>query len=203
MRRVRGWCGVIAGILLAVVVSAHASSFTLQKLLAHIAPADGTMERAYLQTRESSMLTESVTMEGTIRYRYPGYLHKSGSGTDGTRTVIIDGDTVHVERDGERTTVPLNRFRVLKTLMVLLDAMSQGNADRLRERFRVELEGSMEKWKLSLESRESIGNESDRTRQRQDTIELEIRGRDDEIRRIVLESSDSGRVTFEFQGEGN
>lgn len=192
---------MILGILFAVAFPAHASSLTLQKLLDHIAPVDGTIERTYLQTRESSLLTDSVSMKGTIRYRYPGYLHKSGNDAEGTRTVIVDGDTVHIERHAERTTLPLDRFRVLKALMLLLDAMAQADADRLREQFRVELKGSIEEWRLLLESRESIGNDPDRLRQRQDGIQLEIAGQDDEIRRIVLESPDSGRVTFEFSGE--
>lgn len=194
---------MIPAMLLVFVFPVHASSLRLERLLEHVAPADGTMERTYRQTRESSMLTESVSMEGTIRYRYPGYLRKSESGAEDTRTVVVDGDTVHVERDGERSTFPLDRYRVLKALMFLLDAMAQADADRLREHFRVELEGDIVEWRLLLESRTADGKGSDRTMRQQGGIELELFGRDDRIRRIVLESSDSGRMVFEFGDEGH
>lgn len=194
---------MIPAMLLVLAFPLHASSLRLERLLEHVAPVDGTMERTYRQTRESSMLTESASVEGTIRYRYPGYLHKSESGTEDARTVIVDGDTVHVERDGERSTFPLDRYRVLEALMFLLDAMAQADADRLREHFRIELEGDIEEWRLLLESRTAGGNGSDRGMQQQGGIELELFGRDDRIRRIVLVSSGSGRMMLEFGDEGH
>lgn len=188
--------------LLTVTSLVPASSLDLDQLLERIAPADGTIERDYTQTRESSLLTESITTRGRIHYESPGYLRKTGTDEDGRHEVVVDGDTVHVERDGEETSFPLGRSPELEALMLLLDAVARADGELLRERFRVELVGEIDKWEMQLESLTPVENESRGVPQNRKSIRLDILGGSNGVHRIMLDSSSSGSMTLEMHGDG-
>ncbi|MEX1081500.1 MAG: LolA-related protein [Halofilum sp. (in: g-proteobacteria)] len=124
---------------------------SLEDLLARLAPPNGRFESTYTQTRESSLLTESARTQGRIVYESPGHLRKSEQGPNGERVIEIREGTVEIRGPDETRRFPVSRARPLEQLMRLLEALATGDAEALREHFKVEFDGGDDPWTLMLE----------------------------------------------------
>ena len=188
-------------VLLLITGSASAAP-TVDDLLARLAPADGVIASAYVQTRESGLLTETVTTEGELHYASPGKLEKTEIDADGERTVRIADATVHIEGPEETRRFPLSRSRQLQALMALLEAFATGDADLLREHFSAELATADDDWRLRLQTREEQQS-GNRPSQASQPLRVEVWGSADGVREILLASPQGGRLRLELdEAEG-
>lgn len=181
---------------LVLVMGSASASPAVDDLLARLAPADGVIASAYVQTRESGLLTEAVTSEGELRYTSPGQLEKTEIVAEGERTVRIADATVHIDGPDGTRRFPLSRSRQLQALMALLEAFATGDAQALRERFTAELATDSENWRLRLQTRET--QSGDRPSQEPRPLRVEVRGEADEVREILLTSPQGGRLRLEL-----
>lgn len=188
-----GWIALAA----CLWVPAFAGTPSLEDILARTAPADGVIASEYTQIRESGLLTEEVRVEGEIRYRSPGTLYKTEEDSAGTRTVVIDERTVRIESADGTRTFSLARSPQLEALMMLLEGFARGDAASVREHFSAEVDGTEADWQLRLEARRRDTRGEGQTR----PLRIRVSGHEASVRRIVLDSPASGRVTLELTGE--
>lgn len=197
----RRWLAVVI-LGLWAPLPAHAGTPSLEDVLASIAPEGGRFESDYVQTRESGLLTEDVSVTGHIRYRSPGYLRKTEESASERRVVVIEDATVRVESDEATRSFALGRSRELELLMTLLEAVALGDAELLRKRFATTVNGVPDAWNLELESKEAVAGSTGKRSGDQESVRLRVSGDRERIERIELDPPDGSRVVLDLVGDG-
>jgi Outer membrane lipoprotein carrier protein LolA-like len=141
-------CFAIALLALAAARASAATpdADTLIGSLGRAAPAS----IAFAEVRFSSLLREPLIVAGELRYAGPARLEREVTSPYRERTVI-EGDSVRVERDGERSrTFTLRRTPELRGLMAGFGAVLGGDAPAVRRNFELQVGGEHDAWSLEL-----------------------------------------------------
>ena len=185
-------------LLSAAALPAAADDLAPDDLLERLAPDDGAIASAYVQTRESGLLTETVRTAGEIHYRSPRTLEKTERSDAGERTVHIADGTVRMVGEEDERRFPLTRSRELVALVELLEAVATADAELLRERFDVVTQGTDADWRLALEQHAAgSGSRGDAT---EEPLRVVVVGAHDEVHEIRLDAPDRGRLRIELRG---
>lgn len=106
---------------------------------------------------------------------------------------MIDGDTLVMQRDGRRRTVPAAQFPGVAALVGGLRDTLGGNAAALRRMFKVVVQGDAGRWQMDLLP-------SDPT-SAQLVNRITLRGRDDQVLEVETLQADGDRSVMTLSPE--
>ncbi|CAG4883455.1 Outer-membrane lipoprotein carrier protein [Georgfuchsia toluolica] len=130
------------------VSSVHADDFDLVHLmqLLSLAPA---AEVFYTEKKYSSLLTEPVVSSGTLAYRRPDTVEKNML-SPRKESFRIAGNALIVTRKGSEKSYPLSSQPLLVAFAASLRGVLGGDAELLRQHYRLALEGDEQQWRLEM-----------------------------------------------------
>ncbi|MCK9381489.1 MAG: outer membrane lipoprotein carrier protein LolA [Sulfuritalea sp.] len=138
----------IALMALLVAITAHADNFDLARLM-QLLTLSPEGEVAYTEKKYSSLLTEPVVSSGTLSYRRPDTVEKNMVSPRKERFRIA-GEELIVARKGIENRYPLSSQPLLSAFAASLRGVLGGDAELLRQHYRLKLEGEEQAWRLEL-----------------------------------------------------
>jgi hypothetical protein len=167
--------------LLALCATAEAlDANTLIGRLAKPAPAS----IAFREVRFSSLVNEPLIVSGELAYAGPASLDRRVS-TPYRETIEIRGESVRVEREGERArTFGLNRAPELRGLLSGFSGLLTGDPAAIERSFRTDASGTDDSWTLQLTPAD--------TRARRRLQQIVVNGRGDVPRCFTMLTADGG-----------
>ncbi|MFO1418901.1 MAG: LolA-related protein [Methylotetracoccus sp.] len=164
--------------------SAH-QPWTLERLLARIAPHDEGTAR-FSETRYLSVLTAPLKSSGVLRFRRPDFLEKQVLRptkellrVEGNRVTLDDGG------GGSPRTMDLDDYPQILAMIASIRAPLTGDVAMLNRLFQVSVGGSERRWLLALTPRDARVAELLRA--------VYIRGREDVITAIEIQQRNGDR----------
>lgn len=146
---------MLTGIAAALLpMAAWCAATDIGALLGRLArPAPATTP--FVEVRFSPLLERPIVVAGELAYRGPGALARQIDAPFRERTEIR-GDTVHVEREGERPRrFSLRRAPELRSLLASFSALLGGDRAALEREFSPDLLGDERSWQLVLTPRDA------------------------------------------------
>ena len=128
----------------AVAADAFTSRALMEKLAQNKASQADFVEKKYLAS-----LNQPIESSGQLIYVAPSRLEKR-TVKPKPETLVIDGDTLTVERNGTRRSISLSAYPEVSAFTESLRATLSGNLDALSRSYKVVLDGTPSKWRLSL-----------------------------------------------------
>ena len=107
------------------------------------------VERKFLQ-----ILDTPVESNGELVFRAPGRLEKRTK-LPRPETLIIDGNSVSIERGSFKRTLPLDEFADMASMVRSLTATFRGDQVSIEQFFKWKLSGPAERWQLVLSPKSS------------------------------------------------
>lgn len=144
----RVWCGLL--LLLPFVVEAE--TFTLPQLMQRLAQVE-QHSISYREQQYLSILDMPLESSGTLSFRAPDVLEKRVD--NGGGSYRVQGRQLEVEHDGEPRTLSLQSYPVLAAFVAAFRATLNGDQQTLERYYRVELQGELDDWQLSLRPTQS------------------------------------------------
>lgn len=134
-------------------VAAAADGFTPQQLLQAFA-ANKVSRVTFVERKFLSSLDRPLESSGELSYT-------ARTSTSSSRlekrtikpkpeTLVIDGNTLSIERDGNRRSISLASYPEVAAFTDSLRATLAGDLDRLQRDYRVIVDGSRAQWRLTL-----------------------------------------------------
>lgn len=118
----------------------------LMQLLAQVAERHS----AFTEVKTIAALTVPLQASGELFYRRPDYLEKATT-QPRPEKLVIDGDRLTMSADGEPPrTVDLDSQAVIRGLVDAIRGTLAGNLALLRRVYRVEMDGDLAGWRLTL-----------------------------------------------------
>lgn len=185
---------MISGFLILLLLTTSASAEapdSLDELVGQIAGEADHGRLAFTERRESELLEEPLTVRGQLWRDERGRLVRE---TEAPRreTQILGERVLTIRRPGQQDrNFSLGRAPELAVLRQALSALLDGDADALREHFRIQLERDGQAWQLRLDPRDPSLAES--------VSALELTGCCSNIERMVLELADGKRIVTDIQ----
>jgi hypothetical protein len=136
--------------LLACTAAAQQPAWTLDQLMRALAQRDHAQAQ-FTETKTMRLLSRPLTLRGTLSYRPPDWLEKRTLDPN-EEILLVDGDRLSVE-------IPVRRIRRSFTLQELpvvwgfvesIRATLRGDRAALERFYRIDLEGEVRHWKMSL-----------------------------------------------------
>lgn len=134
---------VLAGASLA----AHAA-FDINQLMGELARNKGGKAR-FVETRTLAILDRPVLSSGEMSYQPPDRLEKR-TFRPHAETLVLDKDTVVVERDQRRMTFNVSSRPEAQAFVESVRSTLNGNRRALEKHYRLELKGVASDWTLVL-----------------------------------------------------
>lgn len=182
-------------VLLAVLwLPLPATADTLDAILAALT-LDAPAQMAFREVRQDPMLQSEERQSGRIAFEPPDTLIRETDGRRGEH-VRIEGRELTLTRGDAVREIRLDEQPGLEAFAGLFRSLLQGDREALEAGFEVELDGDLEAWELELRPRDRA--------LRRAIIEITIRGREGEIRRMdTWESGNrTSRMHFETPASG-
>ena len=107
----------------------------------------------FVEHRYLHVLKKPLVVSGTLAYTAPGRLQKDTLAPK-PEHVVIDGDTLTVEREGKTETLQLADYPQIGALIEGIRGTLAGDLATLDRVYTVHLDGSAEAWQLRLEPRD-------------------------------------------------
>lgn len=175
--------------LLAVACAARGEPLALDALMQRLA-ANGATATAFVETRESAALRRPLVASGELRYQPPATLERLVRAPVEERYLVV-GDRVTVTRKGGDTfTLSLAAQPALAAFLESLRATLRGDAATLRRFYRVEAEGTLAAWELTLLPRDPAVAEL--------VSVVRMRGAEGRLARMEVREASGDRVVTEF-----
>ncbi|HUQ51058.1 MAG TPA: LolA-related protein, partial [Gammaproteobacteria bacterium] len=110
---------------------------------------------AFTEVRFSALLAEPLVVSGMLDYERDGVLNRRVE-TPYRETTTISGETVRVERDGDKPrTFALRRAPELRGLLTGMIGLLTGDGSFIGAQFKVSTAGDDESWRIELEPTDS------------------------------------------------
>lgn len=117
----------------------------LMQSLAKVAAGRAT----FVETKYLAMLDRPLQSSGELWYRAPDHLEKRTL-KPRPETLVIDGDTLTIERGSRKLSVQLQEYPELAGFLDSIRGTLAGDRQALERTFKLKLEGNPERWQLSL-----------------------------------------------------
>lgn len=117
----------------------------LMQSLAKVAAGRAT----FVETKYLAMLDRPLQSSGELWYRAPDHLEKRTL-KPRPETLVIDGDTLAIERGSRKLSVQLQEYPELAAFLDSIRGTLAGDRKALERTFKLKLEGDPERWQLSL-----------------------------------------------------
>ncbi len=162
---------------------APAPSWSLPDLMQRFA-AVKTASAHFVERKYLHMLKEPIEDSGTLFYRAPAQLRKDTLKPQ-YEHLIVDHDLLTIERDDKSQTLRLDDYPQIWAIIEGIRATLAGDRPALENYYRLNLEGNVDAWQLSLEPKDFKIKELIRV--------IRIFGSGAHIKRIDTEESDGDR----------
>jgi len=188
-RRGRGLLCGISLLLLGVNPAVQAAQFTVGELMAAL--ADTTHGTAsFTEQKYISMLDLPVESSGELLFVPPGRLEKRTL-TPKVETMVLDGDTLTIERRAQRTVFQLKDYPEVAGMILGIRATLAGDRKELERVYHLELAGSRERWTLVLTPLDG--------RMTRVVARIRMEGTRDEIRTVEIQLADGDRSVMSIR----
>ena len=140
------WIGLLAIVLSSTATAADPlDAKTLMRTLAQTrASRADFVERKYL-----AALNQPLESSGQLVYQAPARLERR-TVKPKPEVLIVDGDTLTVERGGTRRSISLASYPEVAAFTESIRATLAGDLDALSRSYRVVVDGSPSRWRLTL-----------------------------------------------------
>jgi hypothetical protein len=172
------WCGAPA-----------LAAWDVTALMAALAQRPAGKAR-FTEIKTLSMLDMPVTSTGELSYNPPDRLEKKTL-TPKPESLVVERDTLVLERDGRRREVNLQQYPEVMSIVEAVRGTLVGNRGLLEQYYAMELKGSPQNWQLTLKPLEA--------RVRRWVKEITVIGSDGEITRIDTEQTDGDKSVMQIQ----
>lgn len=178
--------GLLCGIglfLLGFNSAARAAQFTVGELMGALADTKyGTA--SFTEQKYISMLDLPVESSGELLFVPPARLEKRTL-TPKVETVVLDGDTLTIERRAQKTVFQLNDYPEVAGMIVGIRATLAGDRKELERVYHLDLQGSLERWTLVLTPLDG--------RMTRVLARIRMEGTRDEVRTVEIQLADGDR----------
>ncbi|NLD53724.1 MAG: outer membrane lipoprotein carrier protein LolA [Burkholderiaceae bacterium] len=166
--------------------AAVAEPATLESILARIG-GKSPREAEFTERKYLALLDAPVESSGLLRYVAPDRLERI-TRQPVAESMRLDGDLLVLERDGRTRTASTAQFPGVAALVGSLRDILAGNADALRRRFKVVVQGDAARWQIDL-----LPSDSDMAKL---VNRVTLRGRDDRLEEVETLQSDGDRAVM-------
>ena len=128
--------------------SCAADAFTARTLMEALA-RNKTSQADFVEKKYLAALNQPVESSGQLVYVAPARLEKR-TVKPRAETLIVDGDVLTVERAGTKRSISLASYPEVAAFIESLRATLGGDLDTLTRSYKVVVDGSAAKWRLSL-----------------------------------------------------
>lgn len=135
-------------LMLAMALPAWAAAFDLQTLAALLAQRKSAQAR-FTEERRVSGLDTTLRSSGTLAYTAPDRFARTTI-EPRAESMVVEGNTVTLERGGRRRTLALDAAPELTSLVEALRGTLTGDAATLQKHFETRVEGDAALWLLTL-----------------------------------------------------
>ena len=144
----RARCFTVVGLALWSTVAVAADPFTAQQLMQSLS-ANKVARVTFVERKYLSSLDRPLESSGELAYTAPSRLEKRTI-KPRPETLVIDGDTLAIERDGSRRSISLASYPEVAAFTDSLRATLAGDLARLQRDYRVIVDGPRSQWRLTL-----------------------------------------------------
>jgi hypothetical protein len=184
---------IAAVLLLGLAPSTQADQFTVGQLmdaLAHNSHRTATFtERKYI-----SILDVPVESSGELDFVPPAHLEKRTLRPI-AETLMLDGDVLVVERQGQRHVLRLKDVPEAAGMIESLRAILAGDRQALERVYRLSLEGSNDRWTLELAPRDA--------RVASVIARIRMEGVRSEVRTVEIQQADGDRSVMSVRQDAS
>ena len=146
----KSFFALISSLVLVLVcsASAQASEIDMPNLMRLFA-ASKHIKAEFVERKFLQILDTPVESSGELVFRAPSRLEKR-TRLPRAETLIIDGNSVSIERGSLKRTLPLDDFADMAAMVRSLTATFRGDQVSIEQFFKWKVSGSAEKWQLVL-----------------------------------------------------
>lgn len=179
---------LLAGWLAIASLAAHAA-FDLDTLMQDLSRHAGGRAR-FVETRTAAMLDRPLVLHGEMRYEPPHRLEKRTLQPT-TETLILDGNTLTVERDQRRMTFNVASRPEAQAFVESIRSTLSGDRRALEKYYRLEVSGAPQAWSLTLTPVDSAVAALIRY--------ITVSGNGNQVRRIEYIQADGDRSVLDIE----
>ena len=134
-------------------LAAHPDDNTLTQVMQALA-ATPTVEAVFREEKNLALLQEPLITHGVLSYRAPGFLRKRTLQPQ-VEDFQADGDWLTIEQAGQgRRDFNLQGYPQLQPFVEAIRATHAGDRATLERHYRLEFQGTLERWSLRLTPRD-------------------------------------------------
>lgn len=151
MSGLAGWKRFAVGVAMlqaGVICAAPAADWGIEQLMHGLAQSRSGHAR-YVEEKSIAMLEAPVTSSGELYYRAPDHLERRTL-TPQVETMVIDGDALVIERQGQSFQVRLSDYPELAAFIQSVRGTLAGDRDALEKDYHLSVEGDAGDWVLQL-----------------------------------------------------
>jgi hypothetical protein len=142
---IRRWC---VAILLLGLASVAQAAYDVDELMAELALNKGG-RALFVETRHSALLDKPLKASGEMLYTPPQRLEKRTL-LPKPETVLLDGDTLTLERDKRRLSINLSSRPEAQAFVDSIRSTLAGNRAALEQHYALQVQGEGSRWTLIL-----------------------------------------------------
>lgn len=143
----------MAALALAFSTSSRAADIDMPRLMSLLASGKH-IKAEFAERKFLKILDAPVESSGELVFRAPSRLEKRTK-LPRPETLIIDGDSVSIERGSFKRTLPLDEFADMASMVRSLTATFRGDQGSLEQFFKWKLSGPADSWHLVLTPKHS------------------------------------------------
>lgn len=177
------WLCLLAALLSLSHAPASAAEWDLDRLLQSLAKAKAG-QATFVEKKYLAMLERPVESSGELVYEAPNRLEKRTLRPQ-PENMIVDGDTLVIERGKQRHTLQLQEYPELAGSIDGIRGTLAGDRKALERIFGVQLEGSASRWRLLLKPKDA--------KLARAVHLIRIGGADDDVRSVEVIQTDGDR----------
>lgn len=169
-------------------MAAHAA-FDIDQLMGDLAQNKGGTAR-FVETKTMAMLDKPLQSSGEMSYQPPDRLEKRTL-LPRAETLVLDKDTLTVERDKRRMTINVGSRPEAQAFVESVRSTLTGNRQALEKHYRLELKGMRAQWSLVLTPVDSAVAEL--------IQRITVTGNGSQVRRIEYLQADGDRSELSIE----
>ena len=183
----------LAALLAAALPCAAADAGVVEELMHALAGVQAS-RATFVETKHSGLLKEALVLRGTLAYRRPDFLQKHVQEPYDER-ITMEGERITLESSAPARIVTLRAAgsSPIAALVAGIRATRAGDLGALRVHFRVDAEGTRERWRMSLTPRSAEVERYVRT--------IAIHGVEGRITRIEVDEASGDRSVMQIREE--
>ncbi|MDQ2962987.1 MAG: outer membrane lipoprotein carrier protein LolA [Pseudomonadota bacterium] len=148
---------------------------------------------AFSEKKYIALLDRPVESSGELVYQPPARLEKRTLKPN-AESLVLDRDVLVVERGKQKYTLQLQQYPEITAIVGIIRNTLAGDLEALQRQYRVDLQGSPERWSLTLlPSDARIAAMVQR---------IQISGTRDEVRQVEMLQADGDRSVMQIHRDG-